>query len=247
MATRSVTAEELFNLIENGVLDSDDDEVMKSDSDDDEVMKSDQEDNDYEPEASDSSDGSDTVLGRDNTAMQHDNPSVSGQTVGELQQDNPPVAEPAVGEGQQANPPIAEQEGEINPPLAQEQPTRGKKRRRNPKTWQKNVRKQKKNSGIEYVSIKKKVVQPATMGRPCTCTKKCFDQLGENADATFKAFWKIGNKDLQDSALFAGMKCIPVKRKRPRTGQRTDTKRARKNTFIYSVKLPDGTSLELCK
>ena len=54
MATSSVTVEELFNLIENGVLDSDDDEVMKSDSNDDEVMKSDQEDNDYEPEASDS-------------------------------------------------------------------------------------------------------------------------------------------------------------------------------------------------
>ena len=159
----------------------------------------------------------------------------------------PQLAEqPAHEEVQQVdlNPTTAEQQQE---PLPGEVRSRGKKWRRNPKRWQKNIRKSNKNSGKEYLSASKKTVKAAVLGRLCTCKKKCFDRLGQNVDPVFKAFWKIGDKDLQDSALFAGMKCISKKRNRPRTGQRQNTNRERQNTFIYSVKLPNGSSMEVCK
>lgn len=57
-----------------------------------------------------------------------------------------------------------------------------KKRKAQKETWKKNVLKNKRVSGEEYVSrATNKVVPARRVGEPCTCPKACFVLLGEEA------------------------------------------------------------------
>ena len=55
----------------------------------------------------------------------------------------------------------------------------GRKRRRNPDMWLRNVRKKNSAGGKTYVNQFGKNIPESKVGNPCQCRKKCFERLGD--------------------------------------------------------------------
>ena len=74
------------------------------------------------------------------------------------------------------------------------------------KKWKRNVRKELRNSGKEYITKNKDgslVTKPARkIGPPCKCLKKCYEKFDSEAiKHIFKMFWTLGSYDLQSMYL----------------------------------------------
>lgn len=120
----------------------------------------------------------------------------------------------------------------------------GKKRKSDPTSWGRSVRKMKSARGEAFVNSKGKHISEKNVGPPCQCKKKCFEILGEeNINRIFTEFYNMGDKGLQDSHLFGLIQTKPVARKRSRSGARGDY---RQSTYAYTVRLEDGTRTEVC-
>lgn len=111
--------------------------------------------------------------------------------------------------------------------------SRGKKRLRKEKEWKRNIQKERRLAGKEYVSTSKVVVPQRVMGNTCNCRLKCFDKVPLVVRQNlFDAFNKLPSKDLQDSYLCRNIALKNVARKR----QRTDTEYKPKSiTCEFSV------------
>ncbi|XP_069697042.1 uncharacterized protein [Periplaneta americana] len=86
---------------------------------------------------------------------------------------------------------------------------RGKKRKRDPNNWRRNLAKLKRNSGRGYVSpitgneVKEKVFRKVNK----CCRKRCFEIINyEEQKDCFTAFWDTGDKLHQDAMLLGYMK-----------------------------------------
>ena len=120
----------------------------------------------------------------------------------------------------------------------------GKKRKRDPASWARSVRKLKSARGEAFVNSQGKYVSEKKVGPLCQCKNKCFTILGEeNVKRIFTEFYSLGDKALQDSHIFGLIQAKPVARKRSRSGARADY---RQSSYSYSVRLEDGTRKEVC-
>ena len=71
---------------------------------------------------------------------------------------------------------------------------RGRKRTRNEEMWTRNIRKQKRNTGEQYVGRTGKLVAKKKQGPPCKCLNKCFDRISDNdRNGIFERFWSLGD------------------------------------------------------
>ncbi|KAF2890426.1 hypothetical protein ILUMI_15747, partial [Ignelater luminosus] len=87
-------------------------------------------------------------------------------------------------------------------------------RRRKPENWKMNVRKQKRNSSLEYVITTGKLRLPRylkNVKQECYCKLKCHEKLDDDARAQiFKNFWNLRNIDLQRGFIckYVGQKVL---------------------------------------
>ncbi len=115
-----------------------------------------------------------------------------------------------------------------------ETPFRPRKRPIRPETWKRNVAKNKRARGEEYVSSSTGNVVPARVTGPlCMCKKKiCYELFTDDEKADIiRQFNAQGDKDLQDAHLFGLITSSEVKRRRPRGPSAT----ARRATYTYTV------------
>ncbi|KAK4310085.1 hypothetical protein Pmani_018321 [Petrolisthes manimaculis] len=65
--------------------------------------------------------------------------------------------------------------------------------------WAKNVAKKRRDSGLEYISVKKNVAVPAkVVGPALPCSKKCYDRVGVDiVNKIFDKYWKMASHNTQ--------------------------------------------------
>lgn len=67
-----------------------------------------------------------------------------------------------------------------------------KKRKRDPKHWEKNIRKRLKVQGKEYYTLKGKKKPERKIKEPCDCRKKCFEKFSPaEREEIFKDFYNL--------------------------------------------------------
>ncbi|KAK4313325.1 hypothetical protein Pmani_015313 [Petrolisthes manimaculis] len=69
--------------------------------------------------------------------------------------------------------------------------------------WAKNVAKKRRDSGLEYISVTKKVAVPAkVVGPALPCSKKCYDRVGMDiVNNIFNEYWKMASHNTQSSYI----------------------------------------------
>lgn len=120
---------------------------------------------------------------------------------------------------------------------------RPRQKRKKPENWKMNVRKQKRNSGLEYVTTSGKLRLPRfpkNINHECNCKIKCHEKLNDDAKAEiFKNFWDLGNVDLQ-----RGFICKHVKRHSSARSRKEDSRRKFSQTYYLPFK---GIEHKVCK
>lgn len=105
-----------------------------------------------------------------------------------------------------------------------------------PDQWKRNIIKNARLSGQEYINYSGEVVPAVTMGEPCQCQRKCYQPAGrqETYEQIFKEFYAMKSKDVQDTYLCGLIQSHDVKRKRAKDNSRTP----RTSSFKYFIKVP---------
>ncbi|XP_050504407.1 uncharacterized protein LOC126883199 isoform X1 [Diabrotica virgifera virgifera] len=124
---------------------------------------------------------------------------------------------------------------------------KGKKRKRNIANWKKNIRKQKKAAGEEYLSATNKLIGKNEMRPPCRdeCRKQCKQNISVESRALIHLqFWN-GTIELDQKRQFIAscIEEVPVERVRARTGSRAG-KRMTSLKYFFSV---NGKRLSVCR
>ena len=93
-------------------------------------------------------------------------------------------------------------------------PSGARKRKRNEDNWVTNVAKRLRNLGKEYKSTSsKKTVARRQVGPPCTCKKKCYEQIGtENINTIHEEYWACGDSNIQASFIHKHSEHHDIKR-----------------------------------
>lgn len=124
---------------------------------------------------------------------------------------------------------------------------KGKKRKRQPDTWQCNIRKQKHLAGEEHLSKNKKLIKEKSLGPSCTekCRRKCTVAISQaERENIFRQFW-LPSKSIDHKRQFVAS-CVQlrgIKRKRERTGERSNQKTSNK-IFTFTV---NNVQVEVCQ
>lgn len=100
-------------------------------------------------------------------------------------------------------------------------------------SWKRNVIKNQKAKGEEYMNWANKKMLKRAIGPNCgKCKMKCFTKITDmDKQNIFKQFYDIGNKSRQDIYLGGLITVLNIQRKRPTTGER----RAKTSSFQYKV------------
>lgn len=110
---------------------------------------------------------------------------------------------------------------------------KGKKRVRNENNWKRNIMKNKKAKGEEYINTKKTKIPKKTTGPNCNCKKGCFNKITDGQKQNIlRQFYALGDKNKQDIYLGGLISVSNVKRKRPTTGEGKEKNRA----YLFKVK-----------
>ncbi|XP_071055447.1 uncharacterized protein [Onthophagus taurus] len=125
--------------------------------------------------------------------------------------------------------------------------TKGKKRKRNSVNWKKNIRKQRRAAGEEYLSATNKLTGKKEMKAPCPdeCKKQCKQNISVESRALIHSqFWN-GSIELDQKRQFIAscIEEVPVERVRARTGSRAG-KRKTSLKYFFSV---DGKKFSVCR
>jgi len=110
----------------------------------------------------------------------------------------------------------------------------GKKRKRDPKNWKRNVLKNKKATAEQYINTQNKLIPPRVIGPDCKCTKQCFLNVSDDdKNELMSIFYSIGDKCKQDTLLGGLIRISEVNRHRSRDGSRP-----KKNCSVkYSIRV----------
>ena len=123
---------------------------------------------------------------------------------------------------------------------------KGRVRVRQPEKWGRNIKKQRKDSGLAYSYVAKsgesKVKEAKKIGPPCNCPWKCFDIIDqEGREILFNNFYSLSSYDMQTAYIQSWVKGALPKRKRTKAAESK-----KKLTYHYSVKWR-GTSQKVCR
>lgn len=92
--------------------------------------------------------------------------------------------------------------------------TNTKKRLKNEENWQKNIRKQLKNSGKQYVGANDKVKAAKKIGLPCNekCRLKCANKIKvDERTIVYNNYWKLADINKQREFIIRHMSTINPK------------------------------------
>ena len=119
--------------------------------------------------------------------------------------------------------------------------TRGRRRKRQSHIWRRNIAKRKRNLGEAYeTTISRKKVAARKIGTPCN--DGCFMKVGMPAiETVFKAYWALGNYNLQTSYIQGCIREVPIKRKRT-----TKEISSRRCNYTYVIKY-QGRVIQVCR
>lgn len=99
---------------------------------------------------------------------------------------------------------------------------RGRKRPRCESKWARNVRKNLRASGEEYVNTVKKVMPKRVIGRDCACKRRCFLKVPQQIrESILETFNKLAERAKQDIYLSGLISSKQIARKRQRTSEGT--------------------------
>lgn len=130
-----------------------------------------------------------------------------------------------------------------------EHQSKPRKRVRHPSKWKKNMRKEKRSRGEEYINVKGVTVPPKQIdtARECNCQQKCHEKILPNQQLKlFNSYYAMGNYNLQSSYLFSLIKVLPKKTCRVLANRNTAESR-RTNSRVYQVPNDDGLHVTICK
>ncbi|XP_076107556.1 uncharacterized protein LOC143075857 [Mytilus galloprovincialis] len=138
---------------------------------------------------------------------------------------------------------IEEQNVETN---ENDETMRGRKRKRQSELWKQNLRKRRRQSGMEYVNTRgktqrKREVKQGTKDCKGGCRFKCSKNISETErKAIFKTFWSYSDSEKN---AFYGNNIEKLKKERKRTNKEISRKQ-----FTYKYHLPKECSkLRICK
>ncbi|CAH0591687.1 unnamed protein product [Chrysodeixis includens] len=128
--------------------------------------------------------------------------------------------------------------------------TKSKKRTRNPSQWQKNQRKQLKNSGQAYTSSRGKSMPEKSIRPPCTstCRLSCSNKFTtEDRDVIFKTYWGLNSFQRQRDFLASCVKQVEPEFRtiKIRKGGDVNRKCRKPNTSYFLVNR--GSEIKVCK
>lgn len=127
----------------------------------------------------------------------------------------------------------------------EEQTTR--KRRSNPKNWKKNIKKQKRHSGLEYSTKKNRLVDKKSLKPGCkdTCKLKCKNAINEEVRKRIhEQFWSHQKSlDMKRQFIASCVHQLPIKKTRERNNARQG-KRKFTNKYVFEVL---GKHITVCK
>lgn len=120
-----------------------------------------------------------------------------------------------------------------------------RKRKINSSNWKKNVSKQQKLQGKEYVTLKGKLIRAKRMKPPCNCRKKCFDLMSnEERKIIFKNFYQL-SYDGQSQFI---SDFVEEKEKATQRLRRNDKKESRRQySRRYFLNNNGNIRLEVCQ
>lgn len=120
----------------------------------------------------------------------------------------------------------------------------------NLKIGKKNIRKRRRQSGLEYVNTRGVVVPEKVLkASTCTCPRKCRSKVpDEERSVIFNNFRSMGSRNMQ-AAFIAGHVVSCEKKRCIKQTQQTDSgrHRVRKRSFKYYLTLSDERRIEVCK
>ncbi|CAG4955519.1 unnamed protein product [Colias eurytheme] len=146
--------------------------------------------------------------------------------------------------GDENIPPVLENAQEVEP----QKKTR--KRKREPKKWKKNVRKDNRAKGKQYINTKGKTIpqKEIDVDQPCPCVEKCHTKISPSQQKElFQKFYELGTFDLQTSYLFSLINVTPKLRQSHAINQTESSTSRRSNTRVYKVANSDGVPTKVCK
>ncbi|XP_050563580.1 uncharacterized protein DDB_G0271670-like [Spodoptera frugiperda] len=128
--------------------------------------------------------------------------------------------------------------------------TKAKKRTRNPSQWQKNQRKQLKNTGQAYTSSRGKSMPQKSIRPPCTstCRLSCSNKFTtEDRDVIFKTYWGLNSFQRQRDFLASCVKQVEPEFRtiKIRKGGDVNRKCRKPNTSYFLVNR--GSEIRVCK
>ncbi|XP_053396810.1 uncharacterized protein LOC128556283 [Mercenaria mercenaria] len=121
---------------------------------------------------------------------------------------------------------------------------RGRKRKRNPEKWTRNIRKRLKNSGKKFYNRNGKVVSGRYVKPGCgqKCRYKCQVNFNsEERDCIFHKYWGLGNIEQQRQFLFNHSS------PKPKASKRLNSSSKRNISCAWSLPQNDGTQVRVCK
>ncbi|CAK1592965.1 unnamed protein product [Parnassius mnemosyne] len=126
---------------------------------------------------------------------------------------------------------------------------RSRKRQRNMSEWKQVISKRFKNSGLEYITKKGKVVAAKSILPPCTnkCRLSCSTKVSsEKRNIIFKSYWELGTHQRQRDFLASCVKKIhPATRRVTVTVNSTCKEPKKPNSSFYFI--VDGKEVRVCR
>ena len=127
-----------------------------------------------------------------------------------------------------------------------QRPRGSRKRKSDPASWKKNIRKESLARGIPHVDSKgqQKAARTPKPSNCTTCRYKCNDNFRDAyREAICQEYWQLGDYSRQKDFLLSRVKVFGVQRQRVRAEQRTWE---RSSTMTYSF-LKNGNETRVCK
>ena len=131
----------------------------------------------------------------------------------------------------------------LDSPKRNNEEKRGRKRKRDPALWKRNIQKRQRNSGKEYISQTGKVRAARKIGSTCSdkCRLKCFTKFSESQrENIFSDYWASGEKRDQKHFVLSHIEKAPVKR------QTLQAKTKRSGSFKYFF-YSENSRVQVCR
>lgn len=125
-----------------------------------------------------------------------------------------------------------------------------RKRKKNPKRWQRNVRKRARAEGTRYRMTSGRIKSPRKQGPPCNCPKKCFEQVRkEEQEHLIMQFNHMGTHELQNQYLRGLIVASNIKRRGAggKLGSAKDKPGKKSTSFEYFVVTSINRRVKVCR